>query len=536
MPVCHAPFFAGLTVAYRGLPGAFPRPRERGVPLDHEQLAANVSGGLAQPPVRGGRIMSLVHERVLMMRRFMMRRAIALLFLLTLIAGCQSPGDGGARRGDGEGDRAGAARPNIVFIVADDMGYGDLGVTGAEDTHTPYLDKLASEGVLFTRFYANAPECTPTRTAIFTGRYQQRVGGLECAIGTDDVGRYGDAIRLAEQGELGLPTSEFTLVEGLKNAGYETIMSGKWHLGYRPQFSPNAHGFDHAFYIEGGNCDYYRHTESTGRNVLRLNGELIEREGYMTDLITNEAVVYLAKKQNDKPFFLYVPYTAPHSPFQVPLADSGRLVPEAMWNEGTRAQYVQMVNRMDEGIGLILNTLRAKGFADNTLVVFISDHGGTKHQARNEPFFGHKGTLFEGGLRVPCIARWPGKLPAGKTTDRMGMTFDLTRSFFRIAGVDVPDGRKLDGIDILKDVQTDSPPRDRTLFWRYRRADRTWKAVRDGRWKYVLRESDAGYDEWLFDFDADEREQVNIMGKENEVLKRLEGLIRDWEKEVTAAR
>ncbi|MGH9627955.1 MAG: sulfatase-like hydrolase/transferase, partial [Bryobacteraceae bacterium] len=202
--------------------------------------------------------------------------------------------------------------PNIVLLLADDLGSADLSCFGASDIRTPAIDSLAKDGVQLTRCYAN-PECTPSRAALLTGRYVQRIGGLECAIGVGNVGRYDEAVWLQQRGELGLPVSEITIARMLKDHGYDTACIGKWHLGYLDKFSPNAHGFDEYFGILGGNADYFAHTEQSGDNVLRHNGRPVKREGYLTDLIGTSAVNWLkARKQN--PFFLYVPFNAPHSP------------------------------------------------------------------------------------------------------------------------------------------------------------------------------------------------------------------------------
>ena len=183
------------------------------------------------------------------------------------------------------------SRPNIVLIMADDLGYGDVGCYGCSDIRTSAIDSLAVEGVRFTTFYANAPECTPTRTALLTGRYQHRVGGLECALGIGNVGRYDDAIRLRQTNDLGLPAKETSIARILKSAGYATAICGKWHLGYEEKFSPNHHGFDHAFYALGGGMDYFHHVEPPPSNMhaLYLNGKPVRRKGYFTDLLTDEA-------------------------------------------------------------------------------------------------------------------------------------------------------------------------------------------------------------------------------------------------------
>ncbi len=363
-------------------------------------------------------------------------------------------------------------RPNIVLIVADDLGYGDLGCYGAPDIRTPVLDQLAREGARLVSFYSNGPECSPTRTGLMTGRYQQRVGGLECAIGVHNVGRYDDAIRLAEQHELGLPVEEGSLPARLRDAGYHCAMIGKWHLGYEDKFLPLQHGFEKTFGVLGGNCDYFIHTEEDGWNTLMEDDHLIERDGYMTDLITDEALGwYQTVKDDSRPFFLYVPYTAPHSPIQTPGDASRTMTSTEIWDTGTRERYVEMVEYMDTRIGDLLRAIDADGLKNRTLVVFMSDNGGTKI-SRNDPYSGTKGTTLEGGIRVPCIVRWPGHVVDGRVEHRSAITMDFTASFVRIAGADAPADRPFDGIDILADIEHDRPVTSRSLFWRGRRGEK----------------------------------------------------------------
>jgi N-acetylgalactosamine-6-sulfatase len=419
-------------------------------------------------------------------------------------------------------------RPNVVLVLADDLGYGDLGCFGCPDIRTPHIDRLARQGVRFTSFYSKGPECSPTRTALLTGRYQQRVGGLECAIGLGNVGRYDDAIRLRAANELGLPVSEGTLVPLLKKAGYTTAIVGKWHLGYEPKFRPDWHGFDYSFGPLGGAVDYFHHTEPGGEPMLYENGKPVRRDGYLTDLITAGAERIIREKHT-KPFFLYVPYNAPHSPFHGPDDRPAKPVTLEESEKGSREKYRAMVERMDMGVGNLLAALDETGQAERTLVIFTSDNGGPRY-AHNAPFSGNKGSTFEGGIRVPCVARWPGVLKAGTETDVPAMTFDLTASILRSAGAEA--GRPLDGVAVLQQAAEGKGVAPRPLFWRGRRGERTWRAVRDGSLKYVSRQDGGQLQEYLFDLAADPGEKDDLLARRPDDVKRLKDLLAAWEREV----
>ena len=419
---------------------------------------------------------------------------------------------------------AAETKPNIVFILADDLGYGDLGCYGRKDIQTPRLDAMARDGVRFTAHYANGPECSPTRTAFLTGRYQQWVGGLECAIGTGNVGRYDDAIRLRETHDLGLPTDIPTLPAMMKEAGYETAIFGKWHLGYEPKFAPHRHGFDHTYYCIGGGMDYFHFIDTAAGYNLFRDGKPIRDRGYFTDLMTDEALRFL-NASRDKPYFLYLPYTCPHSPFQGPDDKPKHPLPldSPLWNQGQAPPdvYRAMIEHMDRRIGNVLDAVD-----DNTLVVFASDNGGTK-SARNEPYRGMKGGTFEGGIRVPAIAWWPGHLPKGKVCDVPTLTFDWTKTFADLAKVTFPERHPLEGVNVFKIVEGQQPKR--TLYWRKPRGEQIWKGVRDGNWKYVV-DSRAGKEtEYLFDLSVDERETNNLLQAQPETGKRLRAKFDRWE-------
>lgn len=468
--------------------------------------------------------------------------SIPFLILSALIALAAAPSD---RAGAGSAaEPAAPARPNVVLILADDLGWRDLGCYGAGDIRTPHLDRLAREGIRFTQFYANGPECSPTRTALLTGRYPQRVGGLECAIGIGGVGRYDDAIRLAAQGELGLPESEPAIAQRLRRAGYATAISGKWHLGYEEKFSPSRHGFEHAFYCLGGGMDYFHHVEDPPgyTPVLRLDGAPVKRRGYATDLFATDAVRWLrgfATKDASRPFFLYLPFTAPHAPFQAPDEEQPAPLPAGSprWSQGQAppAVYAAMIERMDDAIGRLLAALSDLRLETNTLVIFMSDNGGTA-SARPTGLRGIKGSTFEGGIRAPCIVRWPGILPAGQEIVHPAVTFDLTASIARAAGIDAPAGRPFDGIDILGCIRRGEPPPSRALFWRARRGDRTWRAARESSFKLVARTDGDRTEEFLFDIERDPGENTNLIESDTATAARLRQMLRAWESDVKAVR
>ena len=436
---------------------------------------------------------------------------------------------------------------NVVLIVADDLGYADLGCYGSKDIQSPNIDQLAREGVRFTDFYSNGPECTPTRTALLTGRYQQRAGGLECAIGLDNVGRYDDAMRLADAGQLGLPPAATVLPHVFRERGYATAMIGKWHLGEGPEFLPNRHGFDLFLGITGGAVDYFHHTEPKGvflgipiagdRDFFR-NTEPEDRKGeYLTSLISTEAVGWLRKQKADARFFLYLPYTAPHEPIQTP--DDWREEPLTTddWNKGSREAYVRMVEALDAGIGKVLAALEEKGAVEDTVVIFMSDNGPAKYGDAGE-LRGKKGQAFEGGIKVPCIARWPGRIAAGTVSRQTCITMDVAASLVGMLKASPRPGRALDGMDILGHVGEGRADIPRQLFWRKRRGAATWWAARDGDLKYVqLEDTEKGSnEEYLFDLSSDPNERNDLSGKAPELFSGMKAKLKQWEAEVKPER
>jgi arylsulfatase A-like enzyme len=422
-------------------------------------------------------------------------------------------------------------RPNLVFILVDDMGYGDLGCMGATDIRTPHIDRLAREGVRFTDFYANAPVCSPTRAGFMTGRWQQRCG-LEFAFGFDAQQQRrvnGQWVPEPDMHALGLPLGETTVAQRLQAAGYRTGIFGKWHLGYRDEYNPVRRGFDEYFGELLGHADYYQHAYYDGTYALREGLEPVKRAGYLTDLINERAAKFI-RDQARAPFFLYVPHLAVHAPFQPPDAPETPMVTKASMLQGSRAIYAAMLERVDAGVGMILAELERQGIADNTLVVFSSDNGGERYSS-NAPLFHHKATLWEGGIRVPCLMRWPARLPKGKVATQAGITMDLTATFLAAAGVAPSADYLPDGIDLLPFLTGERPETERTFYWRIDRTNRQQRAIRQGKWKYV---NDGNTMDLLFDLSADSGERRNLGYQHPDVLKTLKARLAAWEAEMDA--
>jgi arylsulfatase A-like enzyme len=420
-------------------------------------------------------------------------------------------------------------RPNVVLVMMDDLGYGDIGSYGVLDAKTPNLDRLARDGVRLTNAYANGDVCTPTRAALISGRYQQRVG-IENVLTSTDLDR-------------GLPVTGMSLPALLKKNGYATGLIGKWHLGYKPEMGPNAHGFDEFFGFLGGAVDYYTHQRGDGQPDLYENTTPVESPSYLTDEITKRAVSFI-DRHAATPFFIEVAYNAVHWPFQppdLPASDPRRNGPPRPQDTGdrrlsqmpddmppaTRQDYVRILERADQGIGTILASLDRNLLARNTLVIFTNDNGG-EWLSRNAPLYHRKATLWEGGIRVPMILRWPGQLPARRTSEQVAMTMDVSASILAATGTALPAGYHPDGINMLPILAGQSPLIDRPLFWRIMRPARQQKAVRSGRWKMLV---DAGQ-YLLFNLTDDPGERHDLAAQHNEVVVRLKALLAEWEKDV----
>jgi arylsulfatase A-like enzyme len=414
------------------------------------------------------------------------------------------------------------ARPNVVLIMTDDMGWADIGSYGAPDIRTPNIDSLARDGVKFTDFYSNGVLCTPTRAGLMSGRYQQRYG-LEIALPNEG----------APEADRGLPATGRTLPRLLRNNGYATALVGKWHLGYKAEYSPNTHGFDYFFGLKSGYHDYYTHHSGNGKPDLWENDRPIEATGYMTDLITERAVKFIEQTAG-RPFFIDVAYNAPHWPYQVPdkpsvAPNNGRHVMPGDPTTSTRADYVAMVERVDRGVGEVLRALERRGVANSTIVIFTNDNGG-EWLASNAPLFNRKLTVWEGGIRVPALIRWPGRIQAGKVSDQVGITMDLTASILAATGTAVPVEARLEGINLMPILEGRAPEVERTLFWRTTTGNRSQKAVRRGDWKVVI----DGTHTFVFNIRADISERQDLASRRQDIAQKLQPLLADWERDVDA--
>jgi len=407
-------------------------------------------------------------------------------------------------------------RPNILLIVTDDVGYGDIGSYGAPDVKTPNLDRLAREGTRFSDFYA-APTCSPTRASLISGRYYQRVR-IERPLPTAAT-------------EQGLRPTGRSLPALLKSAGYATGLIGKWHLGYKPEFSPNAHGFDYFFGFKSGLIDYWQHTDGNGQHDFYENDQPAHPSGYSTDLFADRGVKFI-EEHATSPFFLEVAFNAAHWPFQVPdhpsvAPNNARFVQPVDENTSTRADYVKVLERADQGVGKLLATLAARGLDRNTLVVFMNDNGG-EWLSRNAPLFHRKDSVWEGGVRVPAIMRWPGHVPAGKTSPQVGSVMDLTATLLAAGGAKVPAEARLEGIDLMPILEGKTAPVERTLFFRNIVGGRTQRAVRKGNWKLLV----DGPNTFVFDLSKDIGERNDLASTRTDIARQLRPLITAWEKDV----
>jgi arylsulfatase A len=404
--------------------------------------------------------------------------------------------------------------PNIVFIVSDDQGYEDLGCYGSPDVLSPRLDALAGEGVRCTDFYVTSPVCTPTRVGLLTGRHPQRSGMGNTILFQHT--NYG----------IGLPHNEIILPHLLKSRGYVSGCFGKWHLGWAPGSRPIDRGFDAFFGCPPGAIDFYDHTYY-GAPDLYSGNQPVRREGYITDLITDETIEFIERNRH-RPFFAFVPHVAPHYPanadrvMQAP-QEFLDMYPESQYPNAMRRGYLAATTSMDASIGRVLDSLDSLGIADNTLVIFMSDNGGEYiYGGSNRPFRGQKRDLEEGGIRVPCIVRWPGHTATGYTCQQPFMQIDFFAMALAAAGVSSPADRIIDGRNPTAMLAGSGQSPHQSLYFRYRHdgsQTQQW-AIRKGRYKRTRR--------GLFDLEADLHEDINLASTMPQLDQSLQSEYNAW--------
>ncbi|RYF19257.1 MAG: DUF1501 domain-containing protein [Comamonadaceae bacterium] len=420
-------------------------------------------------------------------------------------------------------------KPNLIYIVSDDLGYADLGCYGGRQAAfgpvSPHIDALAAGGLRLTEGYANSPVCSPTRFALMTMRYQYRVrAGLEEPINSRSKG----------SPVLGLPPEVPTLPSLLREAGYATALVGKWHLGYPPYFGPLRSGYDEFFGIMAGGVDYFTHCSFTGDHDLYLGDQEHREVGYLTDVLSQRAVDYVermaASAKAGRPFFLSLHYTAPHWPWET--REDAHVAADVARNlfhlhGGNVHSYRRMIHHMDEGIGALVAALRREGLLENTLVVFTSDNGGERF-SDNWPLVGGKMDLTEGGIRVPWIAHWPAGIRAGSVSRQHCMTMDWSATLLELGGAQPHPDYPLDGVSLAAVLRDPAHRFERPLYWRMNHRDQ--RALRMGDWKYLKVDEH----EYLFDLAADERERANLAPREPDRFAALRDAWLAWNETVPA--
>ena len=402
-------------------------------------------------------------------------------------------------------------RPNILVIVADDLGYADLGCQSGKDILTPHIDSLARNGVRFTSGYVSCPVCSPTRAGLMTGRYQERFGH-EFNPGPLEPGT----------GVFGLPLSQITMADVLKAAGYHTGMVGKWHLGAEPVYHPMKRGFEEFFGFLGG-AHSYLNARADARNPILRGTEPVDEKEYLTDAFTREAVAYIGRHANE-PFFLYLTYNAVHQP---PDATSKYLDRFKTIADERRRIYAAKLSAMDDGVGAVLAKLKEAGAYQDTLLFFLSDNGGPPvNGSSNGPLRGFKATVWEGGIRVPFLVQWPRRIKGGATYDQPVISLDIMPTAAAVAGGKLPTDRVLDGVNLIPRMtgRRKEPPHP-MLFWRF---GENRKAVRAGDWKLVQQ----GAPPQLFDLSKDTGEADDLSAREPGRAKQLGDALAAWESQL----
>jgi arylsulfatase A-like enzyme len=429
--------------------------------------------------------------------------------------------------------------PNIIMIVSDDQGYHDLGCYGSKDIITPHLDRLASEGARFTNFYVTAPGCTPSRCSLLTGRYPQRNGTYELFRNdrVDDGYHYSPyEYSVSPERILGTDLKEILLSELLKKAGYVNGIFGKWDMGQLKRFLPLQRGFDHFYGFPNTGIDYYSHERYGVHSMYRDNEPTQADQGtYCTYLFEREALKFI-RGNRDNPFFLYLPFNAPHGSSSLEPGIRGtvqappeylELYPEVNEASGKRRRgYMAATTCMDHAIGNILSLVDSLGLEENTMVIFLSDNGGGLG-SENSPLRGGKSTIWEGGVRVPCIMKWPGKVEGGRVIDNFISSLEIFPTILAATGIEKPDSLILDGFNILPLLRGEKDLKRDEMFWDL------WefKAARIGNLKWILSEKEKG----LFDLSVDIGENHDLTLTDPEKYEFAAGRFDLWRKEMDLA-
>ncbi len=404
-------------------------------------------------------------------------------------------------------------KPNIVVLVADDLGYGECGCQGGKDIPTPHIDSIAKNGVRCTNGYVSCPVCSPTRAGLITGRYQQRFGH-----------EFNPGPPQQAEKNFGLPLTEKPFPTYLKEAGYVTGMVGKWHLGYRDDYQPPRRGFDEFFGFLGGAHPYLPNRPTPANPIMR-DGKAVEEKAYLTDAFAREAAAFITKHQKE-PFFLYLPFNGVHAPIQPAPRHAGLF---GDIKDEKRRKFASMLTAVDEAVGVVLDTLKKTGTLNNTLVFFISDNGGPTKQttSRNDPLRGFKGQVFEGGIRVPFLVQYPGHLPAGKTYEQPVIALDILPTALAAAGGKVPEKIKLDGVNLLPYLQGENKKAPHEILtWRF---GQQW-AIRKGNWKLLKTGKMAPM---LFDLSTDLGESKDLAADKPEIVKELQKDYDAWNSQLS---
>ena len=410
--------------------------------------------------------------------------------------------------------RGSTARPNIVYIMADDLGYADLSCYGRREYKTSNIDSIATRGVRFLQAYANSAVCSATRTALITGRYQYRL-----RVGLEEPLQY--------RSQYGLPPEHPTLPSLLKKAGYGTTLIGKWHLGGLPNFGPLKSGYDHFWGFRWGALDYFTHKygiANTDTDDLWDDDVNIHQAGYLTDLMGDRAVKVIGDyAKAGQPFLLSLHFNAPHWPWEGPEdeAESRRIRALVDRDGGSMKTYARMVLRMDMQVGRVLKAISDLKIANDTIVIFTSDNGGERF-SDTWPFTGKKTDLLEGGLRIPALVRWPGHIRPGSTTDQVGITMDWMPTILAAVGAAPDPAFPLDGMSLLPQLAAGTAPVPRRLYWRYH--FNSQRALRDGDVKYLR----IAGNEFLFNVVEDPLERANLKTRQPDTFKQMAQAWDEW--------